>query len=461
MRFPSLTASALALAALTATPGLANDPERVDATAGESNAGEASLLELVRAQQSAIRALEARISELEARTGAPTVSQAETSPPTLAASPPAHTTPVVAVVPPAAPAAPAPTASPNANTPTVFGRIHIDAWSASDNVGGTEVRRARMGVRGNIAENLSYLIDVDFAGNATSLQDVILDRRVGEDLVVRLGYHKIPFSFDDQTSDNYNLFMEHPAGLAPFTPGRAVGAAALYSRGDVFVHAGVFGEGESNARDGVVDENMTVGGRAVWAPGHSGDTMVHLGAAAYHTWVSDDAPTVRLRGRPERHLSPNVIDTGPLAADSLSALGLEAAINTGRFGAAAEAAWSSLDHASGDATFSGQSIEAWWTLTGEHRPYKMRGGSFNRLTPAHPISEGGLGAWQLAARLSTLDLTDGAVMAGQLDVTSLALNWYWTDHTRVMFDINRAEITPVTGPSSTDDGFGARLQVDW
>lgn len=407
------------------------------------------LSDTVRRQQEIIEALTRRIEQLEAQTAAAPTR------PAVAAQPPA----VLAAVQPPPPQLERQALAPLAPyTAKLRGRIHADAWAVNDWLGGTEFRRARIGVEGRVGV-LPYVIEVDFAGNTASLQDVHFGFPLGGSTQLRLGYHKVPFSLDDQTSDNYNLFMEHPAGIDAFVPGRGVGAALLWRGERWFAHAGVFGEGESDARDGAGDENLTVGARLAWAPVLAEDRVVHLAVAGYRTSFQG-APTLRLRQRPERHLAQYVLDTGLIDADSLGSVGLEAAFTNGPFGMSAEATLVRVDVAGITPEYAGYSVEGWWTLTGEPRPYKMDGAVFDRIKPRRPLSAGGWGGWQLAVRYSQLDLNDSLLPAGKLSVMSLGLNWYAEDGARVMLNANRSSaIRP--GGEIDQTGVGARFQVDF
>lgn len=407
------------------------------------------LAETIRRQDKLIRALQARVEALEARpaAAAPAADSLATTP--AAPRPPQ---PVLAAV--------AVSRTGVATTVGVRGRLHADAWAVADGASGSELRRARLGVEGKIDGVFPYLIEADLAGNVVSLQDAYLDHPLGGHAALRLGYHKAPFSLDEQTSDNDNLFMEHPVGVTPFVPGRGLGAAVLARGTHWFVHAGVFGEGENDARDGAFDENLTYAARFVWAPILESDRYVHLAAAGYHIRFGD-TPGYTLRERPGRHLAEYQVTTGALDADHATALGFEAAGSAGPFGAAAEYARSRVgDRSRGNLEFGGYAVEAWWNLTGEFRPYSLNGGVFGRLTPARPVASGGPGAWQVAVRYSRLDLEDAALSAGALETGSIALNWGLTRHARLMFDLNRSHAERPAGEID-QTGLGARVQIDW
>ena len=54
--------------------------------------------------------------------------------------------------------------------------------------------------------------------------------------------------------------------------------------------------------------------------------------------------------------------------------------------------------------------------------------------------DGGSGAWEIAARFSSIDLTDGMVSGGEQDNITLALNWYPNPATRWMLNFVRADV---------------------
>ena len=101
---------------------------------------------------------------------------------------------------------------------------------------------------------------------------------------------------------------------------------------------------------------------------------------------------------------------------------------------------------------NGGFIQAGYFITGETRTYK--GGKFNRTKPAKPLSAGGMGAFEVAARFDTLD----ARSAGdeKVDAFTLGVNWYLESHLRVS-----ANYTDASGDKFEADGLQMRLQMDW
>ncbi|WP_373501249.1 porin [Desulfococcus sp.] len=76
--------------------------------------------------------------------------------------------------------------------------------------------------------------------------------------------------------------------------------------------------------------------------------------------------------------------------------------------------------------------------------------------------DGGLGAWELGARWSWLDLTDNEISGGEENNFTLAVNWYLNPNYRFMFNYIYAD---ATDRKDAEDGkaniFQTRFQVDF
>jgi phosphate-selective porin OprO/OprP len=97
----------------------------------------------------------------------------------------------------------------------------------------------------------------------------------------------------------------------------------------------------------------------------------------------------------------------------------------------------------GNPKFWGGYLQVSYFLTGEHRIYDTANGIFLRIKPKqnfHPL-RGGWGAWEVAARLSYLDLNNrGDIKGGQETNLTLGLNWYLNPNIRFMFNYIRAHV---------------------
>ncbi len=84
-----------------------------------------------------------------------------------------------------------------------------------------------------------------------------------------------------------------------------------------------------------------------------------------------------------------------------------------------------MDRDSGSSLhFGGWYAQVAYTLTGESRAYRADRGIFDGIRPAHAFGKEGNGAFEIAARFSGLDLSDGEIRGGRERNASLAFNWY-------------------------------------
>ncbi len=80
----------------------------------------------------------------------------------------------------------------------------------------------------------------------------------------------------------------------------------------------------------------------------------------------------------------------------------------------------------GNPNFTGYHISGTWSLTGEMRGYKNNRGVFDGLPVAQSVLQGGKGATELALRYSSIDLTEGLISGGEMDIATVQFNWWLT-----------------------------------
>ncbi len=347
------------------------------------------------------------------------------------------------------------------------GRIQAD-WSFSDPDealetafgpirDGNEFRRARLFVSGTVYERVEFKAQYDFAGGEAAFKDVyigILDTPAGN---IRVGHFKEPFSLEELTSSKYIAFLERSLPNV-FAPSRNVGLMFHDHVGERFSWAaGVFRESDDfgTTADGEGKANVTA--RITGLPIYGDNRLLHLGLSLSRKDLGRG--TFRFRQRPEVRLSPRLVDTGSFEAESVQLVAGEVALVAQRFWAASEYTVARADaRALGDPSFSGAYVQAGVFLTDDRRRYDTSQAVFDRQKPARNFGQGA-GAWEVAARFSTLDLTDGAVEGGELESWSLALNWYLNPVTRLLLDYVSAQRTDLAEGRAS---FAlVRFQVDF
>jgi phosphate-selective porin OprO and OprP len=350
----------------------------------------------------------------------------------------------------------------------VGGRIQADAAVYSEDTrrqnDGTEMRRARLFVQGKLWDAWKYKLQYDFVNTGSAgIADAYIQYTGLNPWKVTVGHFKQPFSLQNMTSSKHITFTER--GLPHlFTPGRAIGIGAGRSGKNWSLNAGLFGEGIDGA-SGDEDEGFAFTGRATYAPILNKQQHLHLGASfSYRDSGSIDA--ISFSDRPESHVT-NVseVSTGSINADSNSRSVAEAAYTYGPFSLQSEYYTVDIDRDSttlSDLDFSGYYLEGSWFLTDDMRTYSASKGSYGKIKPSSVVGKGGIGAWQLAARFSSVDLNDNDIFGGDAENFSLGLNWYATNNIRMT--ANYVKVLDVKGGAGDGDepeSFQMRGQVEF
>ena len=344
---------------------------------------------------------------------------------------------------------------------TLGGRIQLDAGSlhedSIDHNSGTEIRRARLFAKGDLHEDWGYKLQYDFTSTGSSgIQDAYLDYKP---LKIRIGHAKEPFSLQNMTSSKYVTFIER--GLPHvFAEGRNIGFQTSRNGDNWMIAGGLFGDGRDGSSSGENNEGWGVAARATVAPVNTDEETLHLGLSLSHRNVGGDH-MLRFRERPEAHITDTrIVDTGSFDANDITRAVVEAAFITGPFHVQGEYYHTSIDRQLAgmkDLSFGGYYVETGLFLTDDSVNYKASKGSYSRVTPT-----GDNGAWQIAARFSSLDLTDEDISGGEAESLTLGLNWFAAPNIR--FSANYINVLDVNGgPTDGDepDAFTLRTQVEF
>ncbi len=362
----------------------------------------------------------------------------------------------------------------------IGGRLHVEAMSHRNDddltksaTNGTDVRRARMYVKGKVANDWKYIIEADLAGNKVSMKDVFGEYVGVEDWSFTFGNQKHAMSMEIQESSNDIMFTERGLTAALTTPyfDRALGLNAKVDGDTWSVQGGVYGDhfSDNNASN---DEGHGYAIRGTWNPIWDKDAghMVHLGANYGVRHLADDN---LIGGKGDfAYKTTNgsnlaLLDTPTIAGLDKVKMGvLEFAAMYGPLSFQTEYVDAKAE-GNNDYDFSAWYANVGYTLTGEHREYKPQDGEFKRLKPKSDFSlkNGTWGAWEVAARMDSLDLNDNGILGGDGDRYTVALNWYLNYNFRIMadyskiYDIKDGPIKTKTGGEADDiDTFTLRAQ---
>ncbi|HWB10648.1 MAG TPA: porin [Pirellulales bacterium] len=383
----------------------------------------------------------------------------------------------------------------------VFGRIQADTVTMGQSqaniaqVGhapnGTDFRRARLGVQGTGYDIYFYRFEVDFSNidqvvaQVPRLTDAYAEiRQLGYVGTLRMGEFRVPLSSERLMSANDLTFIERGLPQA-FNPARQLGLMLFNSTpnylASYYTNISTFqatDEGEQFGKAGRFDFTQ----RFVFLPWYDepskGRYLFHFGGAYQYQNARNSA--VKYGTPPEAVLTyfttkneiPNFIATPSINARNVQIAQVEASTVIGPLSFQGEyyATWVDPTASAGNPFFfHGAYVYASYFLTGEHRVYSRDQGYYTSVTPFTNFfrvrgRDGdivqGSGAWEIAARFSTMNLSSKSIQGGRLNDVTLGVNWYLTRQMKVMANYIYA-MNNVHNLATSANVFETRCQVVW
>jgi phosphate-selective porin OprO/OprP len=310
---------------------------------------------------------------------------------------------------------------------------------------GGEIRGLRFGIIGTLNFEKPWVYTIFGATNAFdkgfdtkevdnfSWFDWRLDIPFFNNSVMSIGKQKEPISGERVQSMLFNHMQERSAVADAMLPSRNVGIVWNGNRPKSYFSwgIGVFNNWFDDDQD--FKESATqYAGRLTWAPIRTADdsSLLHVGGGYRYSNAKEG---FRYQTEPEFNKSPVYVDTSfgqdsaLLPADKLETWNVELSWRRGPLWLGSEYTQTKVDSPEyGDPTFDGYWIGLSWVLTGEMRAYNKKSGVFGGVPVSRSVYQSGKGAWELTARWSNVDLNDGRIEGGDMDIASLGLNWWLT-----------------------------------
>ncbi|MDO8826326.1 OprO/OprP family phosphate-selective porin [Methylophaga sp.] len=334
------------------------------------------------------------------------------------------------------------------------GRLMIDAadYMGEPEMGdGTNIRRARLAWTGRMYGDWGFQLDYDFAGGG-KLRDSFVSYLGFEDTRLRIGLMEIPFQLQYRSSSSNSQMIERSL-LGAFGGDRYIGLMADTKKQHWTAAAGLFGE-TATRQNPIVDEGWGVGARFTVAPiNNEKDRLLHFGIASMYRNV-EDVGVIEFSDEPEARVAgSNIVDTGDIDnTKSFTRYGLEWAMIRGRLSAQSEYVLTTVDRNNAEnLQFSGWHFQTGFFLTDDSLNYER--GDFGSPSPTRRVGDGGIGAWELTLRYSSLDLNDKLIQGGEIQNVTYGVNWYPVPMLR--FSANYIDVLKVNG--GPNDGQEQRI----
>jgi phosphate-selective porin OprO/OprP len=340
-----------------------------------------------------------------------------------------------------------------------------------DDSDGGEVRALRFGVVGTLNFPQPWVYTVFAATNGftkgfdtdddddLTLFDWRLDIPFFAETTISLGKQKEPISLERSMGMIYLPMQERSAVSDAMLPSRNIGIllSGMAFNQRMTWASGAFNNWLDPDSSGTFSENASQFiGRVTGLPFISEDesNLLHLGFGLRYTNAEKG---LFYSTEPEFDQSPSFVNTGAFAAKSSLTYNFEASWRKGPFWLLGEYVYNDVNAPDqGNPNFTGYFVAGTWALTGEMRTYNHRSGTFSPLPVAQSVYQGGWGAWEVGARWSNVDLTDGRVKGGEMQIASVGLNWWLTSFFKVDFNY-RWIMLDRFGVDSDSTGFNTRI----
>jgi len=351
-----------------------------------------------------------------------------------------------------------------ANTIQLMGRLHMDyrGYDAGFASGTTktdpltdvlDIRRARLGVRGQLDKDFKYEIQGTYGGDngmgdtATTLDIAFADYAANPAAMLRVGKFKMPFSLEQLTSSNNIDFMERSFASqneGEYIPAKETGVMVFGSPLPGTYYGLAYSRGRAN-KSAIYDSPDLVGrvsaNLAKAAMGRD-DIVTHLGLGYSVGRVKSATSYASARDESRAYSGFFNGTEATRAGSTRTRQAIEYAIAYGPYKAQGE--FFEISYSDMTGTNAGTNAvkmnynELLWNITGESHNYSNSAGTFGWIKPNTKFSSnGGLGAWQVGVRLSDFDGSDFTTASGKTaKATSMTygLNWYMNDNVRVMLN---------------------------
>jgi len=353
--------------------------------------------------------------------------------------------------------------------------LHVDAAAFADDdtfegfSNDIELRRFRLYTRGSFFLWLPVFFSFQFEITVDEffLHDVYFQlREIPLIQTFTFGYLKAPFSMERLESARDTTFQERASPVQAFAPGFKagfkVGGSRLENR--LTWAFGYFADGQDADIGDVTSSNFRLAGRATGLVFHEKDfqtnRLMHLGIN--YSYVDAAENNVQYKSRPECHIAPIAVDTGPILANNANLIGGEVAFVMNSLSFQGEYIRSFVDPEEGDGLqFAGYYAYVSYFPTGETQPYDTTQGVFTRVRPKRNLSfrNRTCGGVEIYARYSHLDLSDRVVEGGRMNIGMTGLTWYPYPIFKIRFSYGLADINNTEGDGVVHI-FQARFEVN-
>ncbi len=351
---------------------------------------------------------------------------------------------------------------------------------------GSNFRRARLGIDGKVYTDWEYSFIYDFGGSGvegSTISAAYVQYNGLNPVLLRLGAFAPYANIEDSSGSSDLLFLER-ATVSDIQRGLAGGdgrsAFSVVRAGERFFASLAYTGGRAN-QSNILDEQQALLGRAAYLVTTSPDSKIVLGTNGTSIFSPagvnpppgvalslGNPPELRVDDTGTNGAPTNLISTGNLNANSLTQWGFDGAGNYKNLYAEGGYYSFTVDRklALPEVDFDGWYAAVSWVITGEPRRYDPTRAAFRSPSVLYPVGSPGVqgntssgvitpgwGAWELAARYSTMNLDDhefdtpaaNRVRGGNQDIWTFGLNWYINNAIKTQLNYQYVNVDRLNG----------------
>lgn len=340
---------------------------------------------------------------------------------------------------------------------------------------GANLRRADLFAKGSLGrDDLSFYAHYNFAGVAAGeshIQRAYVQWKC-DNFHVRVGQQYMPFGMAHTSSSSNLMFMERSEASEVATTRRWFGANAGMMMDMFTLNLSVATRGLEEANNYNNSDKYAYLVRATAAPMQGDEGTLHIGVDYKHRKFNTEntagvgqavaftvGTSTELRNREGITDVVSLTSAGNGTIKTRTAYALELAGQYEGLTVQGEYFNQTYKFTSTDSQQKVKSwyVEAGYVLTGEHRTYSQSAGVFKDPKPA-----GDNGAWEVAARYTSVDMTRNGnnTNGGKAKTMTLGANWFLTDQLKLQANWTRTKFS--FAPDATADrkvsGLGLGMQ---
>jgi phosphate-selective porin OprO and OprP len=341
----------------------------------------------------------------------------------------------------------------------------------------TNLRKARFAVKTRLWNDWSFEWDIDIAeAELVEVKDMWVSYSGFKNSHLKFGNFKQPLGLEELTSSRLLVFPERSLPMMAFETDRQfgleysrwgnIGKLPYNLRSSLFTQT-LANESKADFEKKVHETGNGAAARFVVAPQFNSDLLLHAGAAVAYETPYDESETLEYKSEAEtKNGDLEWFDSGKLKeVDHSLKIGLEGALQYKNLHLQGEYVQANVtrleDSDKEDASFMGAYAYLAWLITGEKRSWEVAEGEFGQVIP----KSNKLGAWELAARYSHLNLTDedAGVFGGAGNIYTFGLNWYANPNVKFQLAFSMVDLdgnANSDGDFSFDAGYNAGIYKD-